>query len=93
MSDRQPADRDRSPWLVAVGVLALVLCCAGPALIAGGILATIGRVASNWFVIALGLAIVAGALVFAFNRRSRPCGPDDNCSPTTDRRAAKPRQR
>ena len=92
MSDRQPAHQDRSPWFVAVGGLALVLCCAGPALLAGGLLATIGRAASNGYVIALGLAILGGALVFTFNRRSRPGRPDEDWPPPTARRAAKRRQ-
>ncbi len=82
MSNRQPSQRDRSPGLVALGGLALVLCCAGPALIAGGVLATIGRVVSNGFVIGLGVLIIAGALVFALSRRRRPCAPDEDRLPT-----------
>ncbi len=82
MSRRQPSHQDRSPWLAAGGGLALVLCCAGPVLIAGGVLATIGRVVSNGFVIALGVLIIAGALVFALSRRSRPCAPAETYSPT-----------
>jgi uncharacterized membrane protein YedE/YeeE len=69
--------RDRSLWLGALGVLALVLCCAGPALVAGGLLSTLGAVVSNGFVIALGLAIIAGAVVFTVARRRRACGSDD----------------
>jgi mercuric ion transport protein len=93
MSDRQPAQQDRSPWLIAVAGLALVLCCAGPALIAGGILATIGQTLSNGFVIAVGLAIVAGGVVFALSRRSRRCGPEEQCAPSTSRRIGSRRRR
>lgn len=69
-------------WLVATGGLALVLCCAAPVLIAGGALATIGGIVSNGFVIALGVLIVVGAVVFALGRRSRPCAPDEDSVPT-----------
>jgi predicted phage tail protein len=69
--------RDRSLWLAALGGLALVLCCAGPALVAGGLLSTVGTAISNGFVTALGLAMIAGGVVFTVARRRRACGSDD----------------
>jgi len=59
---------------VGLGVtaaIAMVICCAAPALLAGGLLASLGAVAGNPLVIALGLAVVAGAVVFALVHRSR----------------------
>lgn len=63
---------------VGLGVTAAVamVSCAAPALLAGGLLASLGAVAGNPLVIALGVAVVAGAVVFALvHRRPRACCP------------------
>lgn len=62
--------------LGATAAVAVVLCCAGPALVAGGVLASLGALAGNPLVITLGVAVVTGALVFAVvHRRRRGCCP------------------
>ena len=47
---------------VVIGAVALVLCCAGPALIAGGALSAIGGALSSPIVIAVGVALVVTAI-------------------------------
>jgi mercuric ion transport protein len=48
---------------VIVGGLTLVLCCAGPVLVAGGALSAIGAAVCNPVVIALGALVVLAAVV------------------------------
>jgi hypothetical protein len=58
---------------------ALVLCCAGPALIAGGVLSAIGGVVSNPFVVAAGVLIIIAAIGVTFQRHYRgkaTCDPN-----------------
>ena len=52
-------------------VVAMVLCCAAPALVAGGLLASLGAAIRNSVVIALGTGVVGGAVVTAVCRRWR----------------------
>ena len=75
VTHRPTPARDRSLWLAGLGGLTLVMCCAGPALVAGGLLSTVGAAVANSFVIALGLAIIAGGAIFTIARRRRACGP------------------
>ncbi|MFN2506927.1 MAG: hypothetical protein ABR540_22390 [Acidimicrobiales bacterium] len=61
--------------LGVTAVFAMVLCCAAPALVAGGLLASLGAVVRSPVVIALGLAVVGGAVAFAIRRRRSACCP------------------
>ena len=70
--------------LTGAGALALVLCCAAPALIAGGALAAAGGFLQNPLVIFLGLGGIVAALSFALRRRATRadcCEPDGQASP------------
>lgn len=58
----------------ATAAVAIVICCAAPALLAGGLLASVGAVAGNPLVITLGVAVVAGAVVVALVRHRRRTG-------------------
>jgi hypothetical protein len=60
-------------------VLLLVLCCAGPALIAGGALAAGGRLLSSPVVTVAGLAVAVGGVALVLFRRAR--GKGDCCEP------------
>jgi len=46
-----------------------VVCCAGPALIAGGVLSTLGAVVGSPLFIAAGALLVGGAVVLTLRRR------------------------
>ena len=81
MSDR-PARPDRTAWLAAGGVLFAVLCCAGPALIAGGVLASIGGFLTGGYVIGIGVLLAFVGLVIAVNRRKSACPPGAGRAPT-----------
>lgn len=57
----------------AFGVaLMVIVCCAGPALIAAGVLAGAGSWLGNPLLIALAVLVAAGVAVFVLRRRSRP---------------------
>lgn len=56
-------------WGAGAGVL-VVLCCAGPALIAAGALGAVGAWLANPWVIAIAVAIAATALVALLRRTS-----------------------
>jgi len=79
----EPTSRtSRSGALATViGGLVLVVCCAGPALIAGGALSAIGATLGNPFVIAAGLGLIGAAAAFVFHRRSR--APQQNTALST----------
>jgi len=63
----------------ATAAVAMVICCAASALLAGGLLASLGAVVGNPLVIALGVALVTGAVVFAVvHRRPRACCPPES---------------
>ncbi len=66
---------------VVIGAFALMLCCAGPALIAGGVLSAIGAAVCNPIVIALGVMLITTAVALTLRRRRR-------CSPVGDRFSA-----
>lgn len=73
MTDRERSS-DRTAWWALGGVALAVLCCAGPALIAGGVLASIGGFLAGGYVIAGGILLVFLGLVIAVNRKHR-AGP------------------
>lgn len=49
----------------------MVACCAGPALLAGGLLSAVGRVAGNPLVIGAGVLIAVAGVVAVLTRRAR----------------------
>lgn len=66
--------------------LIAVLCCAGPALLAGGALSGIGGVLRNPWLITIGAALVLGALSYGtarLVRARRSAGAADCCPPPT----------
>ncbi|MDP9890104.1 mercuric ion transport protein [Pseudarthrobacter enclensis] len=73
MSVRRLNQRQRpSGSVLATGAVFLaVICCAGPALLAGGILVVAGGALGSPVVLALAAAVLAGAVVYALRRRSR----------------------
>ena len=75
MNDQPKRRADRTAWLAVGGVLFAVVCCAGPALIAGGVLASVAGFLTGGYVIGLGVLIAAIGLVIAINRRKTPCPP------------------
>lgn len=78
--------------LGVVAVVAMAMCCAGPVLIAGGALGAIGGLLANPLVIAVGVGLIAVALVAAVKRTRR--GGDDYCEPpASPRRTAKTSER
>jgi len=71
MSESKPANSTRGPIAVGIGAFALVLCCAGPALIAGGALGTIGAALGNPTVIAIGVVLIVTAIAITLRRRAQ----------------------
>jgi mercuric ion transport protein len=66
---------------VGIGaVVAMVLCCVGPALVAAGALGAVGGLLGNPVVVVAGAA-VAAAVVAAVRRRQRG---DPSCRPAPD---------
>lgn len=88
-SDMKPgrAGLGRASRIAGAGLL-MVLCCAGPALVAGGALGILGgALGSPWAIGAGGLVIVA-ALGYALTRRHRTLTRGaDCCAPPTTRAA------
>lgn len=77
---RDPADG--GGLLIGAGAaLAMVLCCAGPALVAGGLLAGIGGLLRNPWVIGAGIAVLALAVLVTLTRHRRSRDTDDCCAP------------
>lgn len=69
--------------VIGIGLLA-VLCCAGPALLAGGALAGIGGVLGNPWLLTLGAVLIVGGLIYTVVRRDerrvkRRNGADESC--------------
>lgn len=77
MKETKGSKSDAALGVGAVAVMAL--CCGGPVLIAGGALGAIGGFFSSPLVIAVGVALIAVALVAAAKRSGR--GGDDCCDP------------
>ena len=59
---------------VVIGVFALVLCCAGPALIAGGALSAMGTALRSPIVIAIGVAFGVTAVSITLGCRAHGAG-------------------
>ena len=74
-ADTEPAEAERTGegWGV-LGVAALlmlpVLCCAGPALLAGGALGTVGAFLANPWLIGAGVTVLLVGLGWALSRRA-----------------------
>ena len=68
--------------VLQLAALLIVACCAGPALITGGVLADAGRLLGSPVVIAAGLAIALGGVVIVLRRRAR--GRADCCDPSQE---------
>ncbi|MGQ0826699.1 MAG: hypothetical protein ACT4OX_17020 [Actinomycetota bacterium] len=76
----QIRDRESPSALAGVGIaLAMVLCCAGPVLVAGGALTAVGGFFGNPLVIAVGLAVVVVAVAVVVRGRAAgaKCGEPD----------------
>ena len=80
--------RDHRPGggllLGAGAVLLLALCCALPMLIAGGVLAGVGGILGNPWVIGTGIALVALVVLVVALRRTRSDHTDHDCCPPTE---------
>lgn len=78
--------------LAALGVgAAAVLCCAGPALLAGGALSGLGGALRNPWLIAAGALLIVAAIGYPIARRTRrrdEPGPDVCCPPEGRAKAA-----
>jgi hypothetical protein len=84
MSKPEPAQSHLGLVGGIVAAFALLLCCAGPALIAGGVLSGIGGVLNNPFVIAAGvLLMVTGIGVTLRKLLSGKATCDPSASDTT----------
>ena len=68
--------------LGVTAVVAMVLCCAAPALLAGGLLASLGAVIRSPAVVALGVAVAGGAVAYAVGPRRRACSPGSSSDET-----------
>ncbi|NUP39791.1 MAG: hypothetical protein HOY76_22980 [Streptomyces sp.] len=82
------ASRERSGLGgIAAGVgagLLMVVCCAGPLLVAGGALGAVGGALANGWLITVGAVVLLAGTGYALRcraRRRRGAGPQD-CSPT-----------
>lgn len=67
----------------AGAVLLMALCCALPLLIAGGVLAGVGGLLGNPWVIGAGIALVALVLLVVARRRAHHGRTGPDCCPTT----------
>ncbi len=72
--------------LAATGAVVLLIgCCALPALIAGGVLATVGGLLHNPCAIAIAIAIAIAVVVLAAARlRTNKCRNHSECCTPTD---------
>ena len=80
MNQRPEPSSDRTAWLAVGGVALAIICCAGPALIAGGALAALGGFFSSGSVITLGVLLVIVGLIAVRSRRSRSCPQENNAA-------------
>lgn len=85
---RQPGHG--GPLAIAGAVLLMVLCCAGPALLAGGAISLLGAVLLSRWVIGAGALITVAAAAHIVARRAGTGTRGDDCCPgepgTGDRR-------
>ncbi|HEU5006829.1 MAG TPA: hypothetical protein VFT67_07650 [Jatrophihabitantaceae bacterium] len=71
----EPRGPSQAGLLATLGVVVVaVLCCAGPALLAGGALAGLGGLLRNPWLIGVGAVIVVTAISLAMRRRRRAAG-------------------
>jgi mercuric ion transport protein len=64
---------------LALGGLVMVVCCAGPALVAAGALGVVGRLVGNPLVVLAAVAAATAAVVGVLRRPDR--GGDGGCRP------------
>lgn len=64
-------ERPNGAGLGAMAAVALVVCCALPALIGAGVLATLGGVLRSPPIIVAGIVVLVGAVGYAYRRRQR----------------------
>ena len=81
------SERSSGAGLGVMAAVALVACCALPALIGAGVLATIGGVLCNPLIILAGIVVLAGAIAFTWQRqrRGQVCAPPTTEPSTTER--------
>lgn len=72
------------PLAAAGAVVAMVACCALPALIAAGALTAVGAALRSWGPIAAAALLVLGVVVYVSRRRTHRTGSqtEDCCAPT-----------
>jgi membrane protein implicated in regulation of membrane protease activity len=77
------SDDRASVWIVGVGMLAVVVCCAGPVLVGSGVLATAAGIgAGSWLLSLAGAAILA---VAGWRWRRRTTDQSNHSTETTTR--------
>lgn len=86
-----PASRERSEprgaVALAVAALLMVVCCAGPLLLAAGALGAVGGELANPWLITLGAVVILAGTAYALRcrmRRRRGAGPQDCCTTAPD---------
>lgn len=78
-------DRPGGGLLLGAGaVLLMVLCCALPLLIAGGVLASVGGLLGNPWAIGTGIALLVLVVLVVAHRRTRHDNTDHDCCPPTN---------
>jgi hypothetical protein len=63
-----------------VAVLAVVVCCLTPALVAGGVLVSLGHFLRHPVIVAIGVALILATVAMAISRVRRhqqPCWPPE----------------
>jgi len=88
-SDMKPARArlGRASGIAGAGLL-MVLCCAGPALVAGGALGMVGGALRSPWVIGAGALMILAGLGYALTRRHRTLTLGaECCAPPTTRAA------
>jgi hypothetical protein len=84
---RPPQHESPTGVLTVLGAGALmVLCCAGPILLASGVLAGLGAALRNPWLIGIGAAVLAAAIIYTATRIARHRGSHEAaCCPPADR--------
>jgi hypothetical protein len=83
MSGRREDSGVRGTLVLLGAGLVMVVCCAGPLLVAGGALGAVGGALRNPGLITVGALMALIAIAYALNcrtRRRRGAGPEDCCS-------------
>lgn len=63
--------RLRGPLAAAGAAIAMIVCCALPALIAAGALAAVGAAVRSWGPIAVAVLLALGAVIYVSRLRTR----------------------